>query len=150
VPALTAALKDGHGSVREAAAEALGTIGLTDKEVEAWIAALQDNDPEMRRLAILRLKQLGTFSPYTKRLLIGGLKSPEKMIRIVCAQGLGRIGADASDAVPVLVDAVKDEKGDHDARIAFTEALVKIEPKAAAQHIIELLKSVPTAQLLKG
>jgi HEAT repeat protein len=152
VPALTAALKDTHPGARESAAEALGSIGLTDKEAEAWVAAIQGNDPEMRRLTTLVLTRLSSSSAHAVPILIGGLKSPDKSIRMFCAHGLGNIGVGAKDAVPVLaklVEARKDEK-DRAGWVALTRVLVKVEPKAGGQHAIELLRAVPATEVLKG
>ena len=124
--ALIAALKnDKDKFVRRFSAQALGEIGAEPKNaVPALKAVLKDDHKELVEAAITSLGKLG---PTAVPPLIDALKrkdapsKPEKpakkgpgttdhtaFVRGKAALALGEIGADAKDAVPALVDALKD------------------------------------------
>jgi HEAT repeat protein len=59
------------------------------------------------------------------------LSDTNHVVRTLAAQGLGWYGAEARQAVPVLVPLLNDPY--RFARVAATNALKKIDPKAAAK-----------------
>jgi HEAT repeat protein len=57
------------------------------------------------------------------------LKGADRDVRAAAAYALGRIGPDARDAVPALLEMSRSD--DAYARLAATQALKKIDPQAA-------------------
>jgi HEAT repeat protein len=53
------------------------------------------------------------------------LKSKDEIVRLKAAKSLGKLGADAKDAIPALTDALKDD--DDDVRSVAKAALAKIK-----------------------
>ncbi len=74
--------------------------------------------------------------------LIQQLKNPAKDVRFVAAGLLGRLGADAAEAVPHLLEVLRDDESSSVHNLV-TQALGKIGPMAelAVPEIIETLKS---------
>jgi hypothetical protein len=115
VPALIKALKD-RGSesvqiaVRRGAAKALGRHGPAAKEaIPALVkCAKKDGDEYVRADAIRALGRIGRDAvPHLIKLL---KKDSDKLTRAGAATALGEIGKDAREAVPPLVEALRDQK----------------------------------------
>jgi HEAT repeat protein len=104
-PALIDALHSTDGDIRRAAARSLGQLGKAAFPALAQAKALQDPDPEARRLVIESLGGMGAdaVSP-----LIASLKDKEPSIRRAAARALGNLGSDARSALPALEAAVSD------------------------------------------
>src|SRR5262245_38662776 len=104
VPALTQALSDKSGTVRERAAEVLGLIGEDAREaVPALTNALKDRSEEVRSEAADALGRIGPEAKTAVGPLIKLLKDPSDSLREAAARGLGGIGPDAKEAVPDLI-----------------------------------------------
>jgi HEAT repeat protein len=139
VPALSAALGDGEWSVRAAAADALGNIGVPARPaVPTLLRALGDDSMWVRRNA---LEALGTIGSAGGRVLPGlwaALQDEEHAVRRNAAIALSKLaGPAAGEAVPALAEALRrDERyvsfyaatalgriGTREARRALREAL---------------------------
>lgn len=128
-PQLINATKDSDPHVRNVAAQALGDLGVRDREV---IAALREmlSTPE-KLVAIQSLAKLG--GPALESVvpeLVPLLADSDPTVRWNAARTLGQIGPTAAPAVPSLIRALKD--ADPIVREQSAEALGKIGPAAAA------------------
>jgi HEAT repeat protein len=111
VPALIKALKDKDLFVRRFSAQALGDIGPDARSaVPALTAALNDPRKEVQTAAAVALGKLGPSGVET---LIGIVKDDGKdaVTRRQAVESLGRLGADAHAAVPVLTALLKMNTG---------------------------------------
>src|SRR5437588_4468034 len=77
-------------------------------------------------------------APPTVAQLVARLKDDSPRTRRLAAEALGRRGAKAEDAVPVLVTVLRGDKEDV-VRQAAAEALAKVGPKAVPA-LLEVLK----------
>lgn len=127
---LRAGLKERAGSVRRAAAEALGNLGTDARAaVPALAEALTDPDLRVRWAVADALGQLGPPARAAVPALVEALSDPELPIRIAALDALGWIGADARSAVPLLLARLED--ADSNLRWAAAAALVRIDRKTA-------------------
>jgi len=139
VTPLAKLLKDRDADVRSAAGEALGLIGPGARAaVPALTRALEDGEAAVRLEAAQALWRIEK-SPRTVPVLVEIFKDDKKPhLRTQAAAALGRVGAAAKAAVPLLVEAAKNDptrgvKGRYDVRIAAAAALKQIDPGAAAR-----------------
>ncbi len=113
-PALVRALRqDENGSVRAAAATALGTIRPPKTgTVQALIDTLKDFDDTARTAAIVALGSLGPEAKAAIAPLIQvALKDSEPLIKQRAAQALEAIGPGSQESLPGLVDNMKSPDG---------------------------------------
>ena len=120
VPALIQLLQDQKASIRRNAASALGQIGPEAKDaVSALIQSLQDQDEWVRSNTAWALGMIGI--PVAIKavegevpVLIKALQDQEasKSVHVMAAWTLGNIGEGAVDAVPALMQALKDQNPD--------------------------------------
>jgi HEAT repeat protein len=111
VPPLIAALKDEDESVRYAAGEAIGRIGLkgaihADKAIPALVETLKDKDVSVRVRAAYALRKTGVKAIPA---LIAALKDESESVRSHAAYALGKIRPRATAAAPALMNALKDK-----------------------------------------
>jgi HEAT repeat protein len=143
LPPLLEALKDKDADVRSCAARALGGFGAeTGPAVSLLIAALADRNARVRHDAAYAFRGIGptgrdAVAPLAK--LVKN-KDEERDTRRNAIHALGAIGANAKDAVPVLVEALKD--ADNNVRRDVAGALGDIGPgaKGAVPTLLEALK----------
>jgi HEAT repeat protein len=136
IPALTAALKDSDVFVRRFATQALGEAG-NDKGVMAALSlALRDQDRRVVEAAAEALGKVG--APGVKPLidLVKDKKKPSE-VRRKAVVSLGKIGPEASDAVPALIAALKER----DIQAEAVQSLGAIGPgaKEAVKPLEEIL-----------
>ena len=106
-PGLIAALHSSDGDVRRAAARSLGKLGKAAFPALGQAKALEDPDPEARRLVIEALGGLmgpEAVNPLHRRL--ERTRAPPS--RRAAARGLGNLGGEARSALPALEAAVSD------------------------------------------
>jgi HEAT repeat protein len=111
VPDLARALKDSDLFVRRFAAQALGEIGPDARQaLPALKAALSDSKKEVVEAAATALGKLGAGGIATLTDVIKD-KKQDVDLRKAAITALGTAGPGAKDAVPVLVDVLKDGMG---------------------------------------
>jgi HEAT repeat protein len=120
-------LGDGDPAVRATAVEALGEIG--EPVVGLLISSLNNGNPVFLRAAVEALGKIGR--PAVAE-LIDALndEGAELLVRLYASKALARIGDDADQVVPALVERLAD--GNPQIRIAALEALGNLGPTAAA------------------
>lgn len=113
VPALVAALEDGHGPVSAAAAETLGVLGAkAASAVPALIKVVEGHgDESTRRAAVEALGRIGPNAKPAVPALVTllrrrGADAPTYQAQV--ARALGDIGPGAEAAVPALIKALQD------------------------------------------
>ena len=108
-PALLNALHASNADVRRAASRSLGQLGTAAFPALQKAHALQDRDPEARRLVIEALNWMGTG---TVRALVVGLKDRDPGVRRAAARALGQLVAEARSARASLETAARDQQED--------------------------------------
>ncbi len=126
--ALVKSLKDEDVFVRRFSAQALGSFGTEVKgTVPALTAALKDRDKRVIQAAV---DALGKTGPAGVKPLAELLKDKDQQpaTRLKIVQSLGKAGKDAREAVPVLIDVVKDAGKRNDPMTATlrTEAAIAL------------------------
>jgi HEAT repeat protein len=104
-PGLIAALHSSDGDFRRAAARSLGQLGKAAFPALGQAKALEDADPEARRLVIEAVAGMGAVAVNP---LIAALKDKSPAVRRAAARALGNLGGDARSALPALEAAVSD------------------------------------------
>lgn len=132
VPDLVAALRDSQGAVTVHAAQALGHMG---PEAARPVAATL-KDPQLRKLALLILADLGPAAKGAVPDLVGLLTDKDVDIRREAQAALAQIGPGASAAIPNLVAMVNDEASPGPSRAGAAFALVKIGARAEVLPIL--------------
>jgi HEAT repeat protein len=103
-PHLVAALDDGSAEVRAAAARALAHFGPDlGPEIPALIAVLERDEINVRR-ACAEALDAAWPSPALVPTLVEFLKSRDRRARTYAAKLLGRIGPEAKETIPALVE----------------------------------------------
>jgi HEAT repeat protein len=142
VPDLVQALKDKDLFVRRFAAQSLGEIGANARTaIPALKSSLGDGKKEVVEAAAVALGKIGSDGLSTLTDVVKD-KKQDTEVRRQAIIALGTAGANAKDAVPVLVDVLKDpsagsagkgKKGSADTpnlRVDAAEALGDIGPDA--------------------
>jgi HEAT repeat protein len=124
----------------------LGAAGADDsKSTDDWLRQLEREDAGARISAAGALGGLSKFE--AKRIapaLLRALKKEEdKKVRKAVIASLGKLGSEASAAVPDLMEALKDSETRDAAVVALGE--VGPEAKAAIPALAELLADEPAA-----
>ncbi len=126
-------LGDEKFEVRENATKELTRLGPT--AVPGLRLALEHKDPEIRMRSRRILDAIMTSMAYLK----DALKDPDPAVRIEAAEVLERMGDKAKEAVPLLVEAMKDK--DEKVREAVTMAIIAIDPDNKALADTSALKA---------
>lgn len=155
VPVLTNALTDSDAMVKQRAAWALATYGTNSKSAIPRLMALATNaDSVVRNVAIAALAKIHSQPDLTVPLLTKALDNRNERMRAAAAEGLGNFGNEATSAVPALIELYHHEQNqlpEHDpfkpqALKTIRDALLKIDPAAAAHAGINTNPPVPTLQ----
>ena len=121
--------------MRSAVVRTLGKIGRPTKEVVLFlIEEFRNQQKTLRREAAIALKEVGDSAiPY----LIDALEDGQTEVCFYAAMALGGVGPLASEAVPYLIQVLKDQ----DVRAIAAWALGQIGPNAedAVPDLIEAL-----------
>lgn len=150
--ALVKSLKDDDVFVRRFSAQALGAIGTEVKgTVPALTAALKDRDKRVIQAAV---EALGKSGPDGIKPLMELLKDKkqEPPTRLKIVQALGNAGKDGKEAVPVLIDVVKEagKRNDPTTATLRTEAataLGNIGPDA--KEAVETLEGIANDKMVR-
>ncbi|MBI2947282.1 MAG: HEAT repeat domain-containing protein [Verrucomicrobia bacterium] len=127
VRALVTALKEGQNQTRLLAMYGLGIAGAeADAAVPALIEALADKNLQIRESAFQTLSHIR--HPATVAAILPKLNHGDPSIRLNAAKCLGSMGPWARDAIPALIDAIKEESSA--VRASAVEALGRIRPSA--------------------
>lgn len=111
---------------RRLAAVELGHLGSGAQQASpALRGLLQDSQPEVRKAATLALARIGVFSSEMISPLLEILQGDNDHDKYLAAKVLGRIGAEAKAAVPLLEQ--EQQTGQEDVKRAAAEALEQIE-----------------------
>lgn len=109
VASLTQALADPEPPVRKAAATALGKVGAADGAAGPLLKTLDDKDGEVRAAAARSLGDVQPNDPAVVPALHARAKSDGHLpARLAAIAALGRFGDRAADAVPTLIDTLKE------------------------------------------
>lgn len=107
VPALAKTLSDKKASVRQSAAGALGRFGEGAKLAAPHLLdLLKDEEPQVRISAAVALKRIDPRQKDAMHVLLEALA--DEKVRVEAASAIGSLGADAREAVPALVEAMKE------------------------------------------
>lgn len=93
----------------------------------ALILALSDSDGDVRRAAVAALRLIQPQAKPSKELLqaiVSDLQDPDDGVRLLAVRSLGKLGRDASAAIPSLTPLLTDP--DKDIRRAVGEAIIKL------------------------
>lgn len=145
--ALVKALKDEDVYVRRFATQALGTIGDKNKgTIPALMTALKDGN---KRVVDAAVDALGKVGPAGVKPLLDIVKdkNQESAIRVKAILGVAKSGKQAKEAVPSLIEVLKDggKRNDSSAITLRTEAanaLGSIGPEA--KEAVKTLEDINT------
>lgn len=136
VPLLIEALQD-----KDARCLACLVLAQTDPVPEGamseLMAGLADKDQDFRRLAHYALVKMGKPAVLS---LTKAVQAPETRIRFNAIVALGRIGAPAADAIPVMKKSL--ESTEPDVRLLVTDALLVMGPEGLKTSL-EIGEKVP-------
>ena len=149
-----AALTDGNAYARKTAAKWLPKYAHEDSAVELLSSALDDPEAEVRWWAAVHLSRLAPDTPGLVAVLIDALNgSWYSSVRVLwdygltgageAAEALGHLGAQASMAVPDLINAIL-TGGEYDAQLA-ARAVWRISGLQDALRLLTPLISKQTA-----
>jgi HEAT repeat protein len=150
--ALVKALKDEDVFVRKFSALALGGIGGEVKGVVPALAgALKDRDKRVVQAAAEALGKTGTagVKPLTE---VVKNKSLDHNTRLKAVQALGQVGKGAKEAVPALVDVVKDggRRNDPNVLTLRTEAVNALGNMGpAAEEAVKTLEEIVADRMVR-
>ncbi len=105
LPALTAAVDDPDAGVREAAAQAIGQMGLD--ALPQLTRLLTHEDKYVRRNAVWAIGKLGPLAKRVLPDLCAALHDSDPRTGAGAAQALGTMGADATEAIAALTEAMR-------------------------------------------
>jgi HEAT repeat protein len=139
VPELVKAIKEGPNQTRLLAMYGLGISGAeADAAVPTLIAALADKNHQIRESAFQTLSHIR--HPATVAAVLPKLNHGDPYIRFNAALCLGTMGPWAREAIPALIEAIKDESAV--VRANAVEALSRIRP--SAENVITALTNALT------
>ena len=130
VSVLINALDDSDWTVRGVAATQLGEIGADAKRAVPRLFKLlaSEDDTDAARGALRAIDGAG---PEAVPILIEGLKSTDRRRQFYAIFLLGKVGAEASTALPVL-RKLREDSDSARAKDAFTRAIKQIEEASEA------------------
>ena len=111
------------------------------RAVPLLVAAATDADVAIRHAGANALAGARTLHPDAVKALSALLKNSDPGLRQRAAHALGRLGPDATGALPGLVDAARASNGDD----AFTEPLMEMGPAALPALLTALKDAKPGA-----
>ena len=139
------AISDLDPGVRAAAAETFGLWGVADDDVRADILKLLDDpNDEVRARAIRTLPVFADPTPAAVDGMMRRLSEDESdLVRVESVRALGRLGAAAAKAGPMLLEAA--QSGNADLRVEAIRALAIAQPPEANEAFIDGLRDSEAA-----
>jgi hypothetical protein len=92
------------------------------REVESWVAALQDANPQVRRQAVLKLGNVGDADPAVEDALAGALADSDALVRRDAVLAVVKLEA-PGEAVVTRLQALSRDDPDPAVRDAASRAL---------------------------
>lgn len=137
LPTLESALIDQDPYLQLRAAEAWWKIsGDTNRAVTVFCRGMRHNDGNVRWNAVMAIGRVTANAAEAVPLLAERLqKDPDKFVRTVCADVLGRMGEAARPAIPALLVAVLDD--DYLVQTSSARALGILDPSLGIQAATE-------------
>ena len=133
-------LNEKNPDIRAKAAEALGRLRAEDA-VPDLRKCLKDQVPSVRLKAAEALGRLQPKEGVPE--LINLLHERGPAFRAMAAEALGHLRAeDAVDAVPPLLELLKNDREDTSVRAKAAEALGRLQANAAVPHLLKLLNAL--------
>jgi len=137
VPALVEALKSDSAAIRALALECLGHMGEAARPaVPAMVALIGDPDAKVRRQVIEAVGEIRPGPEVVLPLLVQVLKDADPAARL---RALNALADQGEEAVPKLVEALKDEEAAYWACLVISE--IGPPAKAAVPALVGLLGS---------
>jgi HEAT repeat protein len=135
----------GDGAVARTAAKALAEVG-DPRGVMYFVLHRTNVADDNWTGAIEAARKIGKLAVGP---LVGALGSENDLVRICAADALAAIGPDAYEAVPALIQGLRDKAGGM--RMEAAQALGKVGPKAmvAVPHLIQTMGQGPVAGFLE-
>ena len=131
VPALAALLKDPSPAVRAHAVKSLGKIGAKAKPAVPELALLiSDKDETVRRMVVGALRKIHPSPQVSVPLFVKVMEDADPAVRI---RAMRALAASGKDAVPFMIEALKNEKA------AYWAALVLNQIGPEAQDAVPAL-----------
>jgi HEAT repeat protein/adenylate kinase family enzyme len=134
-------IKDKATSVRQASAEALGRLGVREKEVvQALLCGIKDENGDVRKAAVEAIVRLGVRDKEVVQAMLRGIKDEDNNFRYACAEALGQLGVKDKEVVQALLNGIKDESSV--IRRANAEALgwLGVKDKEIVQALLSGIK----------
>jgi len=135
------ALKHEIPWLRACAAQAISLIAPKDDSIsETLLKLTEDKDQNVRADVYCALNKMGCSKEKYIKAFIRGIQDPYSRARRMAAEGLGRAGPAAAEAVPALIQGLKDEE-EPNTRLASAWALGRIGSlaKQAAPALVKAL-----------
>lgn len=102
-----------------------GPLLAGGREVESWIAALNDPSPQLRRRAVLKLGNVGDDDPDAEEALARALKDPDPLVRRDAIFAVIKL-EQPGDAIIARLNAMSREDGEPEIRDAASRVLKKL------------------------
>lgn len=132
---LILAIKDSNARVRQQSVRALALAWPTGDSVIPLLDALEDSDADVVVAVQDTLGKVPSIKLDDVAILNQRLKSTGKLMRRYSALMVGKLGSQAKETLPALIDALKDE--DVDLRACAAEAIYRIGPER--DHVARLI-----------
>lgn len=138
VTVLKSELKNPDAEIRLKALQFLNEVKNAPAAMfdELVTTARQEQDPEIRSLAVL---SLGTCGKRAVPILMTFLDIPDESVKTAATRALGTIGPDAREAAPRLVTQARRALADSDLGQASLEALGRIKSEQTVPGLLALL-----------
>jgi len=127
LPEIIACLRDAEPEVAAEAAETIYSFGQPKQGVKELIAALERKEVSVRATAAAALGRVGQEDPAALKAVLGQLKPDlygDSYSSVLYA--VGCFGPKAKDAVPALIEAVKDDRWKKEAPYMYNTAIVAL------------------------
>lgn len=152
IPALLETLGDGDGFVRKCAATSFilsprdAAVPQDQATIQYLTVALADREVTVRQAAVRALWQAGAVAKEANGVtrLRDALRDKDEFVRMYAARALARIGPDAKDAVPTLLQRLRQDE-ERDVRKLSAKTLGLIGARAIGPQLPETVQVLSAA-----